>query len=113
MPLFVARLIALAVCSMTVTAVAHAQSFPSKPVRMLVGFPAGGPSDVPARIIAQQMQAALGQPVVVENKTGAAGIPWTCVDPAGRLGRLTRTAPLRGHARALDLVNGHPGSLNT
>ena len=50
---------------------------------------------------------------VVIGKTGAAGIPWTCVDPAGRLGRLARTAPLRAHARALDLVNGHPGSLNT
>ena len=50
---------------------------------------------------------------VIIGKTGAAGIPWTCVDPAGRLGRLARTAPLRAHARALDLVNGHPGSLNT
>jgi hypothetical protein len=50
---------------------------------------------------------------VIIGKTGAAGIPWTCVDPAGRLGRLGRTAPLRAHARALDLVNGHPGSLNT
>ena len=37
-------------------------------------FPAGGPSDVPARIIGQQLQTALGQPVVVENKTGAAGM---------------------------------------
>ena len=50
---------------------------------------------------------------VIIGKTGAAGIPWTCVDPAGRLGRLARTAPLRAHARSLDLVNGHPGSLNT
>jgi tripartite-type tricarboxylate transporter receptor subunit TctC len=71
---FVARLCALAVCSMAVSAAAQAQSFPSKPIRMLVGFPAGGPSDVPARIIGQQMQLALGQPVVVENKTGAAGM---------------------------------------
>ncbi len=50
---------------------------------------------------------------VIIGKTGAAGIPWASVDPAGRLGRLARTAPLRSHARALDLVNGHPGSLNT
>jgi tripartite-type tricarboxylate transporter receptor subunit TctC len=71
---FAARLCVLAVCSMAVSAMAQAQSFPSKPIRMLVGFPAGGPSDVPARIIGQQMQVALGQPVVVENKTGAAGM---------------------------------------
>ena len=41
---------------------------------MLVGFPAGGPSDVPARIIAEKLRVALGQPVIVENKTGAAGM---------------------------------------
>jgi tripartite-type tricarboxylate transporter receptor subunit TctC len=53
---------------------AQAQGYPNKPIRMLVGFPAGGPSDVPARIIAQALQTSLGQPVVVENKTGAAGM---------------------------------------
>jgi tripartite-type tricarboxylate transporter receptor subunit TctC len=53
---------------------ARAQAFPSQTIRLLVGFPAGGPSDVPARIIAEQMQKALGQSVVVENKTGAAGM---------------------------------------
>ena len=53
---------------------ASAQEFPSRTIRLLVGFPAGGPSDVPARIIAEKMQRSLGQPVVVENKTGAAGM---------------------------------------
>ncbi|MFZ1102164.1 MAG: tripartite tricarboxylate transporter substrate binding protein [Hyphomicrobiaceae bacterium] len=53
---------------------ARAQEFPSRTIRLLVGFPAGGPSDVPARLIADQMQKALGQSVVVENKTGAAGM---------------------------------------
>jgi tripartite-type tricarboxylate transporter receptor subunit TctC len=53
---------------------AVAQEFPSRAIRLLVGFPAGGPSDVPARLIADKMQKALGQPVVVENKTGAAGM---------------------------------------
>src|SRR5688572_27613097 len=51
-----------------------AEPFPTKPIRMLVGFPAGGPSDVPARLIAEKLRVALGQPVIVENKTGAAGM---------------------------------------
>jgi len=53
---------------------APAQEFPNRTIRLLVGFPAGGPSDIPARIIAEKMQKALGQPVVVENKTGASGM---------------------------------------
>ena len=64
----------LALAALAASAPAIAQSYPSKPIRLLVGFPAGGPSDVPARLIAAKMQAALSQPVVVENKTGAAGM---------------------------------------
>ena len=55
-------------------AAAHAQTFPSKPVKLVVGFSAGGPTDVIARILAQDMSAAFGQPVVVENKAGAASM---------------------------------------
>jgi tripartite-type tricarboxylate transporter receptor subunit TctC len=52
---------------------ASAQTYPSRLVRILVGFPAGGPSDVPARIIAEKLKVSLGQNVIVENKPGAAG----------------------------------------
>ncbi len=51
-----------------------AQSFPTKPMRIVVGFSAGGPTDVIARILAQDMTATLGQTVLVENKPGAASM---------------------------------------
>src|SRR4029079_2209057 len=52
---------------------ASAQSYPSRPSTMLVGYAVGGPSDTIARIMADRMKVALGQPVIVENVTGAAG----------------------------------------
>lgn len=54
---------------------AQAQNaYPTRPIRLLVGFPAGGPTDGPARIIAEKLRGSLGQPVVVENKPGAGGM---------------------------------------
>jgi tripartite-type tricarboxylate transporter receptor subunit TctC len=55
------------------TLVAGAQTFPSKPVRMVVGFAAGGSTDKLARVLAQAMTEVLGQSVVVDNRPGAAG----------------------------------------
>src|SRR6478672_11447013 len=49
---------------------------------------------------------------MIVAKTGASGIPWCVIDPAGRLGRLGRTAQLRKVSRNVDLLNGAPGSLN-
>lgn len=50
-----------------------AQSFPSQPVRVIVPFPAGGTTDVAARVFAERMEGFLGQPVVVENRAGGGG----------------------------------------
>ena len=52
---------------------ALAQPYPEKPLRLVVGFSAGGPTDLPARYIADRLGAALGQRVIVENRTGAGG----------------------------------------
>jgi len=54
-------------------AAAQAQPFPSRPLRMVVGFTAGGPSDIVARIVAQQLTERMGQSFVVENRVGATG----------------------------------------
>ena len=55
-------------------ALASAQAYPARPVRMIVGFPAGGPADIFGRALAQGMSAGLGQPVVVENVSGVGGV---------------------------------------
>ncbi|KQX86721.1 Bug family tripartite tricarboxylate transporter substrate binding protein [Variovorax sp. Root473] len=52
---------------------AQAQSYPSKPITIVVAYPAGGDTDVLARVIGDKLTSRLGQPVVVENRTGAAG----------------------------------------
>ncbi len=65
-------LAAAAAC--TLACAAAAQSYPARPVKILVGFAAGGPTDVIARLVAQDMTGSLGQSFVVENRPGANAI---------------------------------------
>ena len=51
----------------------QAQSYPTRPITMVVPFPAGGPTDTVGRIVAERMRVSLGQPIVIENVTGAGG----------------------------------------
>ena len=64
---------------------AQAQVYPSRPITMIVPFPAGGPIDATGRIVAEGMRASLGQPVIIENVSGASGSIGT--------GRVARAEP--------------------
>lgn len=88
----------LALCAAATAALASAQGYPAKPIRMIVPFPPGGPTDTHGRWAAQQLYAAFGQPVVVENRAGAAGVIGT--EAAAR-------APADGYT----LLGGNPGPL--
>jgi len=67
---FIARFAAIL---LSFTACAYSQQYPAKPIRIAVGFAAGGASDVAARLLAPKMSALLGQPVIVENRLGSGG----------------------------------------
>ena len=75
---------------------AHAQTYPTKQVRFVVGFPAGGATDVVARAISQNLSEALGQPVVVDNRAGAA---------SNIAAELVATSPKDGHTIFLGTVS--------
>jgi len=67
------QIIGLAAAAMSLPTLAQTSSFPLRPVRIVVPYTTGGSNDVIARLLAQQLQETWGQPVVVENKPGAAG----------------------------------------
>src|SRR6478609_8438352 len=68
------RLAAAAIAALVLAGAAKAQDFPTRPITLVVSFAPGGLTDIPARMLAPDLQQRLGQPVVVENKPGASGM---------------------------------------
>src|SRR5438552_1486940 len=64
---------ACALAALALSAAAHAQVYPAKPLRMIVAYPPGGGTDIVGRMLAQKLGESLGQSVVVENRGGASG----------------------------------------
>ena len=81
-----------------VSRIARAQAYPTRPITIIVPYAAGGPTDTVGRVMAERMRDLLGQPVVVENVTGAAGSIGT--------GRAARAAP-DGYTLSLGDVSTH------
>ena len=91
------RLAAGAAVLPTASRLAGAETYPSRPITMVVPFPAGGPTDTLARILADRMSASLGQTVIIENVSGASG--------SVGLGRVARASP-----DGYTLIIGHWGT---
>ena len=71
----------------------QAQSYPNKPIRWVVPYTGGGITDIVTRVVTQKMQAALGQPIVVDNKPGANRIIGADLVAKARAGRLHHASP--------------------
>ena len=76
---------ALALLATALAGPAFAQAYPNKPITLIVPFSAGGPTDLMARIVGERMAKELGQQIVIENVTGAAG--------SIAMGKLAHAAP--------------------
>jgi len=93
---------AVAVCAALASiGIATAQTYPTRPITLIVPYPAGGPTDTAGRIMAERMRVSLGQPVVIENVTGASGSIGT-----GRVARATSD----GYTLGLGIWNTHVGN---
>jgi tripartite-type tricarboxylate transporter receptor subunit TctC len=94
-----AALMVVALIAFLVPASLAAQDWPQKPIRIIVGFSAGGGTDLAARIVAEPLQKILGQPVVVENKPGAGGT--TAAEQVARAPKDGYTALMMSNAHAI------------
>jgi tripartite-type tricarboxylate transporter receptor subunit TctC len=77
------RWLLLALIVAMLPGVVAAETYPSRPIKLVVPFPPGGPNDIIARVVAQRMSELLGQQIVIDNRGGAGGV----VGTDGRQGR--------------------------
>jgi tripartite-type tricarboxylate transporter receptor subunit TctC len=96
------RLLTFAALTLAAMTGAHAQSYPSRPITLIVPFPPGGSTDTTARILAERMRPILGQPIIIENVGGAGG--------SIGVGRLAR-APADGYTIDIGQWDTHVGSI--
>jgi tripartite-type tricarboxylate transporter receptor subunit TctC len=96
------RIVAALLLAACAAATAHAQTFPSRPLTLIVPFPPGGSTDAAARIMAEKMREQLGQPIVIENVGGAGG--------SIGVGRLARSVP-DGYTFDIGQWDTHVGSI--
>ena len=90
------RRAAAAVAVLAVSGMANAQSYPNRPVRIIVSFPAGGASDTVARILGTKLAEQLGQPVIVDARPGGSGVIGV---------EIAKNAPPDGYTRLMATVN--------
>src|SRR5262249_17182661 len=94
--------VALALAAVAGIASVQAQTYPPRPITLVLPFPPGGSTDVAARIMAERMRTPLGQPVIIENIGGAGG--------SIAVGRVARSAP-DGYTVDIGQWDTHVGSI--
>src|SRR3546814_11035301 len=73
LPAMARRAVLALAASLLMAGAAAAQTYPSQPIRLIVPFPPGGPTDVASRLVGQQLETRLGHPVILEHRPGASG----------------------------------------
>jgi tripartite-type tricarboxylate transporter receptor subunit TctC len=91
---------------------ASAQQYPSRPIKLIVPFPAGGPIDTIARVVGDKLPSLLGQPIVVENRSGAGGVTGTAIvaraEPDGYTFAISSAGALAINLSLQDRMPYHP-----
>jgi len=94
--------LAVAVTGAGIGLAAAEETWPTRPIRLVVGFAAGGGTDIAARLVAQPLAEILGQPVVVENRPGAGGM--TVADAVAKSPKDGTAALMMSNAHAISAV---------